>query len=133
MDICLIFGFAETGLEMAISPQDLMEKYQLSPHQLDKEVSEGHLMDVSWIIADHEILGRELGLNGAEMTAVNADSSTHQLKKIEMLRTWKQKFAWKATYRQLIEALLKCRKGDDAQKVCELLAPSKHRHVDIDM
>ena len=118
---------------MATSLQDLIEKYHLTPHQLDKEVSEEHLMDVSWIIADHENLGPELGLSDAEMTAVNVDGRTHQLRKMEMLKTWKQKFVWKATYRRLIEALLRCRRGGDAQKVCELLAPSKHRHVDIDM
>ena len=116
---------------MATSLQDLIEKYHLTPRQLDKEVSEEHLMDVSWIIADHETVGPELGLSDAEITAVNADGRTQQLKKIKMLKTWKQKSAWKATYRRLIEALLKCCRGDNAQKVCELLAPSKHSHVDI--
>ena len=116
-----------------ISLQDLIEKYQLSLHQLDEEVSEEHLRDVSRIIDDHEIVGPELGLSDAEMTALNADGRTHQLKKMEMLRKWRQKSVWKATYRRLIEALLHCGRGNHAQKVCELLAPSKHRHVDIDM
>jgi len=115
---------------MATSLQDLIERYHLTPRQLDKEVSEEHLREVSWIIDDHQIVGPELRLSAAEMTAVNADARTHQLKKMEMLRTWKQKFAWNATYKRLIEALLQCRRGGDAQKVCELLAPSKHRHVD---
>ena len=118
---------------MATSLQDLIEKYHLTSHQLDKEVSEEHLMDVSWIIADHETVGPALELSDVEMTAVDADARTQQLKKMKMLKTWKQKFAWKATYRRLIEALLRCHRGGDAQKVCELLAPSKHRHVDIDM
>ena len=129
------FCFVETGPEMAkpISLQDLVDKCHLSPRQLDKEVSEEHLRDVSRIIADHEIVGPELGLSGAEMVAVNADARTHQLKKMEMLKTWNQKFAWNATYRRLIEALLNCHRVDSAYKVCELLAPSKHRRVDIDM
>ena len=118
---------------MATSLQDLIEKYQLSPHQLDKEVSEEHLRDMSRIIADHEIVGPELGLSDAEMVAVDTDARTQQLKKMKMLKTWKQEFSFKATYRRLIEALLRCHRGGDAQKVCELLASSKHRHVDIDM
>ena len=88
---------------------------------------------MSRIIADHEIVGPELGLSDAEMDEINADAKTQQLRRMKMLKTWKQKFAWKATYRRLIEALLNCHRGGDAQKVCELLAPSKCRHVDIDM
>ena len=116
-----------------ISLQDLIEKYQLSSHQLYREVSEEHLRDVSWIIDDHEIVGLELGLSDPEMDEIDADAKTQQLRRMKMLKTWKQKFAWTATYRRLIEALLKCHRGGDAQKVCELLAPSKRRHVDIDM
>ena len=109
-----------------ISLQRLIDKYQLSPHQLGKEVSEGHLRDVSRIIADHEIVGPELGLSTAEMTAINYDARTQELRKMEMLKKWKQKFAWGATYMQLIKALLKCSRGDNARDVCDLLAQSKH-------
>ena len=37
--------------------------------------------------------------------------------------------AWKATYRKLIEALLKCGREDIAKKVGELLAQSKYEHI----
>ena len=118
-----------------ISLQDLIDIVgrRRTARQLDEEVSEEHLRDVSRIIDDHEIVGCELGLSSAEMEAINRYARTQQLKKVIMLRKWKEKFAWNATYRRLIEALLKCRRVDDAQKVCELLAPSKHRHVDIHM
>ena len=111
---------------MALSLQDLIVKNGLSPHQLDQEVSEEHLRDVSRIIADHEIVGAELGLTTADATAIVSDARTQELQKMEMLKKWKQRFAWKATYRQLIEALLKCGRGDNAQNVCELLVQSKH-------
>ena len=36
-----------------------------------------------------------------------------------------------ATYRTLIEALLKCSRADLAEKVGELLAQSKYEHIEL--
>ena len=80
---------------------------------------------MSRIIADHEEVGPELGLTEQEMIAINRDARTHELQKKAMLTRWKQKNAWNATYRTLLEALLKCKRAGDAQKVCKLLAQSK--------
>jgi len=106
---------------LVISLQDLKEKYHLSEDQLNKEVSDEHLRAVSRIIDDHKIVGPELGLTEQEMTAINRDNETHDLKKGAMLRQWKQKYSWKATYKNLVEALLKCSRANDARRVCELL------------
>ena len=113
------------GSGIGISLQDVMDKLHLSQDQLDKEVSEEHLTEASNIIDDHEVLGPRLGLTEQEMTAIDRDAKTHDLKKKAMLKKWKQKNAWRATYRTLTEALLKCSRADRAQDVCELLAHSK--------
>ena len=113
------------SLVPAISLQDLIERFQLSPHQLDTELSEGHLGEVSRIIDNHHIVGPELGLSRQEMTTISSDVHGMELQKIEMLRVWKRKCVWRATYRILIEAFLRCNRGDYARKVCELLTQSK--------
>lgn len=95
-----------------ISLQDLMERYHLFQYQLDQEVSDDHLKEMSRIIDDRESVGLVLGLTPQEMTEI-------------VLTKWKQKFVWKATYHTLIEALLKCSRADHAQDVCVLLASSK--------
>ena len=77
------------------------------------------------IISDHEILGRELGLTESDMTAINRNAREHQFQKVKMLEEWKQTFSWKATYRILIAALLKCKKAEYAHEVCKLLTQSK--------
>lgn len=120
--------FAETSVKMEIndiSLQDLKDRYQLSQDQLDKELTEEHLKQVSIIIDDHEIVGPEMGLTEAEITAINCDGNTQDQRNLEMLKIWKRKYHWNATYRMLIEALLKCSRADHAQRVCELLAESK--------
>ena len=99
-----------------------MAKYHLSPHKLDKEISREHLREVFMIT--HESLGLELGLTKEEVP---------DLRPYGMLSIWKCKFAEKATYRALIEALLRCNRRDDAQKVCELLAESKQGAMNIDV
>ena len=122
--------FSETGhLKMAvkgISLQSLIDKFPLSQDLLEKEITEEHLREVSRIIDDHDIVGSELGLSEPDMSAINSDAKNHELRRIKMLRKWKQMFAHEATYRKLIEALLKCRRGKIAQNVCELLVQSKY-------
>ena len=108
-----------------VTLQDLTERYQLSQDQLDKELSEEHLREASRIIDDHEVMGPELGLDEAEMIAINRDARTHETRKVAMLKIWKQKYAYKARYKQLIAALLRCNRAGHAQRVCVLLTQSK--------
>ena len=120
----------DTGLKMAgpgISLQDLIEKFQLPHDQLDKEISDEHLREVSRIIDNHEIVCSKLGLTCTmlEMTEASADVNKQELQRMEMLRRWKEKCTQKATYRKLIEVLLECSRADQAQEVCKLLAQSK--------
>ena len=114
-----------------ISVQDLQKKYKLSKDMLDTEVSKEHLEEASRIIADHEILGAALGLTSAEII----QGRRPEIQRLEMLRKWKQQWVWKATYRILIEALLKWKRADYARGISELLAQSKckHRALGVDM
>ena len=107
-----------------ISLQDLIERFQLSNDQLNASLCEEQLREASRIVADHETLGPELGLTPDEMTAISSEK-TLQLKRSAVLRKWKQKYAWMANYRTLVEALLNCSRADLAQEVCEVLVQSK--------
>lgn len=109
-----------------ISVQELVERFQLSHELLGESLSDEHLREASRIIDDHRILGPELGLKLAEMKAINQEQSP-ELQRLATLEKWKQKSAWKATYRKLIEALLKCSRADVAEQVCELLNQSKYK------
>lgn len=117
---------------MAISLQDVRKRFQLSDELLDTSLSEEYLREASRVIDNHETLGPELGLTPAEMTAISSEKNVEN-QRSAVLRKWKQKLAWTATYRKLIEAFLKCSRADLAQKVCELLAQGKcnHRAVDV--
>ena len=102
------------------TPQDLYDRFRISEHALNGELSEEHLQEVSHFI-DHNTLGPELGLTSQDMKDINLDERAEDLRRAATLRKWKEVYAFNATYRKLIEALLKCRKADQAVKVCELL------------
>ena len=114
---------------MEISLQDLKRRNQLSNELLNTPLSEEHLREASRVIDDHEILGPELGLSAAQMTAIEQKKSPV----LQMLEKWRQKGAWKATYCMLIEALLKCSRADLAQKLCEWLVQSKFKDIPVNV
>ena len=116
-----------------ISLQELTEKYRLLEKTLDTPFSNENLKKVSRIIEDHKVLAREL-LTPAEIEDIKQEPS-QQLQRLAMLEKWKQISGFKATIRELIEALLRCSRADLAQKVCELLTQSeyKHRAINVDM
>lgn len=107
-----------------ISLEELKNEFNLSQDQLDAKVN---LKEASIIIADPEILGEELGLSQTEMTAIRRLERL-ELQMSAVLRTWKQVFVWKATYRVLLEALLKIGRADCATDMCESLTKSKYEH-----
>ena len=116
-----------------ISLQNLIERYKLSDELLDETLCEEHMREASRVIDNHEILGPELGLSAAQMDAINQKQAPVLLQRVAMLQKWKQKFAWKATYRTLVEALLKCSRADLAQQVCEWLVPRKFKDIPVNV
>ena len=56
---------------------------------------------------------------------MDEDYRTAEQKRVEMLRKWKEKFAFKATYRVFIKALLSCGKASDAIDACKAIVSSK--------
>lgn len=64
------------------------------------------LPEVANFCKEWKLIGRHLKLTGADIAAVDGDNRTVGDKRIGMLSKWKDKWAFKATNRVLIEALL---------------------------
>ena len=75
-------------------------------------------------------MARFVGLSSADIEEVKHSSMDLAVQRIHFLEKWKKKFAFTATYRCLIEALLKCELTDLAVYVCSLLS-SKQGTVGI--
>ena len=72
-----------------------------------------------------QLIGFHLELTKADIVAVDEDYRTAEQKRVEMLRKWKEKNAFIATYRLFIEALLSCGKASDAIEACKAIVSCK--------
>ena len=92
---------------------------------LDQECSQQVLLRLAKHCVDWQLTGFHLELTKSDIVAVDEDCRTAEQKRVEMLRKWKEKFAFKATYRVFIEALLSCGKASDAVDACKAVVSSK--------
>ena len=86
---------------------------------LDQECSQQVLLSLAKHCVDWQLIGFHLELTKADIVAVDGDYGSVDEKRIGMLGRWKEKFAFKATYRVFIEALLSCGKASDAIEACK--------------
>ena len=92
---------------------------------LDQECSQQVLLSLAKHCVDWQLIGFHLELTKADIVAVDEDYRTAEQKRVEILGKWKENFAFKATYRIFIEALLSCRKASDAIEACKVIVSSK--------
>ena len=98
---------------------DCIEHFDLTDEVLDAKCSDEHILDVSRFL-DWKGVARYLKLTESEVGAVDSDGRDEQDKRHKTLQKWKSKFAFKATYKNLIQALLDSGRGDHAEEVCKL-------------
>ena len=89
--------------------------------QLDKTCSEENLRDIALFLESWREVAPRLGLSSAQLETIERDAHSEQEKKLKILESWKAAFAFKATYRVLVEVLLKISRANLAEKVCCLL------------
>ena len=87
----------------------------------DQECSQKMLLNLAKHCVDWTLIGLYLDLTRADIAAVNGDYQTVDEKRAGMLGRWKEKFAFKATYRVFIKALLACGKTEDAVDACKII------------
>ena len=92
---------------------------------LDQECSQQDLLCLAKLCVDWQLIGFHLELTKADIVAVDGDCRSVDEKRIGMLGRWKEKTAFKATYRVFLETLLSCGKASDAIEACKVIASSK--------
>ena len=115
----------------AITFENLLGRFtDLSGESLDRECTDQHITDLSQHLDKWKILASYLELTQPEVDEVDSDGKYEREKRLKILQKWKRKFAYKATYRKLIHALLNSAVGraDLAQKVCEMLQKGNVKH-----
>ena len=105
---------------MSVTLEDLIALYGVK--NIDRECTDEDILALGDFCDPWKLVGEFLGLSLSEINGIGEDNQTAPLRRLAVLQSWKSKFAFKATYRALITALLKCKKADLASKVCKTLA-----------
>ena len=114
----------------AVTLVDCVREFNVPVELLDKRVSDEHIRAVSRFLQWRKV-APYLMLDDPEIEAVELDGNNEEERRYKSLQTWKRKFAFKAVYKRLIEALLECGRADHAEKVFKLLAPQRGVYIII--
>ena len=108
-----------------VTLDELCVEVGVTLHQLNKPCSSEHINDITLFLDSWQNVASHLGLSNAEVEAAKMNANSEEERRQKILATWKSKFAFKANYRVLIDALLKIGKADQAEMVCRILVPQQ--------
>ena len=111
-----------------VTLEELVKEVGVAPEALDKRCSDDHLRSIS-LFLDWQTVAPHLGLSETDQEGIESDGKKEPVKRLKTLVDWKAKFAFKATYRRLIEVLLTTGRADHAEEVCKLLKGTYHESV----
>ena len=100
---------------------ELCKRFQLSNEDIDKEVSDEHILEIYSQLEKWRIVAAHLGLTEADVKVIeHRTGSDEQLMRLFMLQQWKSKklFVGQATCQVLLEALIKSNCSESAVQVC---------------
>ena len=106
----------------------LVKKLGISLTLLGQKCSDEHLKSIS-LFLDWRIVAPHLGLSETDIQDIDFDKRTEPEKRLKALQKWKMKRGYLATFKNLVQVLLKVDHADDAEQVCRLLQPQEHTGV----
>ena len=89
---------------------------------INRECVKDDILSLASFCDPWQLVGLHLGLSEPQISAIDGDNRSTDLKRLGALQKWKEMFVFKVTYRVLIGALVDCSKAQQAMKVCEHLA-----------
>ena len=102
---------------------ELCKRFELSNDDINKEVSDEHILKVYPQLEKWKRVAAHLGLTQADVQAIESGARPdEELMRLYMLQEWKAKkrLDGKATYQVLLEALIECNCSESAIQVCKL-------------
>ena len=113
---------------------ELCKRHKINDNGCDKEVGDSHIDEIYPQLEKWKMVAHHLGLSGPDIEAIEhkAQRDVRQMR-LYTLQEWKSKgiLDGTATYKYLLEALLKSGSSNSAVQVCKLLqkSTSKSRHL----
>ena len=114
-------GWFKNNMEActSLTTHDLAQHCGISESCLETEVAREHFPQLSRFLTQWKLLSPLLDVSQAGVDTVESDNRKEEVKRVSFLEVWKQKMSFKATYRVLVESLLKIERVDDAKGICK--------------
>ena len=101
--------------------EELIAHVGISADKLNKPCSDEHITSISLFLTNWQTVAPLLGLSETDEEDVEEEGKKTQDKRYKILRKWKAKNLFKATYRVIVDVFLTLGTADLADKVCRLL------------
>ncbi len=108
--------------------QGLINHYNLIDEQLNSEIKKADTPFIAQYFDNVELYSSAMGLTTAEEADVK-ESRGNQVAMMKCLQIWKERDPSQATYRALLDIVLRLGKGDTADKICQQLTQRKYMYM----
>lgn len=98
------------------SYENLSTRWKIDSSIMKQEFSGSHIMDLASKIDKWELLAKSLEIPNPEIERIKNEPGL-ELQRIKLLESWKQRCGSKATYKAMVEALLRIDRTDLAEKI----------------
>ena len=99
----------------------LLKHYCLKEDDCRKKISDKHLREMDPYCSKWKELPSYLGLEAHFVGDIEGNYAKEEERRYQFLFGWRERKGFEANYKALIEALLKIKRRNDAEGVCELL------------
>ncbi len=103
------------------TPSELLAHCGVTEDQLGNPCINEDITAIAGFLISWRTLAPHLRLDESEEEEIEEDGREEAEKRLKALRKWKSKFAHKATYKVLVEALVKVNMAEHAMHVCQLV------------
>ena len=108
--------------DRGIGLEDLIQKYNIQPKALDKQLTDVKLSDIAYKVDfDWKRCTRKLGVSSTDINDIGKDYHGVKEQRYGALQKWKQKKSFMATGKAFVEMLLNIHEVEQAKEVCLLL------------
>ena len=102
--------------------KDFCTLHRLTSNDIDKEVSEVHILEIYAQMVNPVLVANHLGLSKADIESIEFRAGKDmEMMRLYTLQAWKEKKIL-TTYQVLLEALLNSKNSETALEICKLLS-----------
>ncbi|XP_064388297.1 uncharacterized protein LOC135336435 isoform X2 [Halichondria panicea] len=114
----------DTASDVRVGLQELIDKYHIDTVQLDREIPDVEVPVIAAFFDSVELYSQAMGLSAADQTTVRTNLVQYdaQTAMAKCLSIWKQLYAFQATFRALLELLLRLNRTEVAAQICQYFA-----------